>query len=220
MSGGDADRNIARAIRRSQRLRAGQQRRRRRSVALISLLAVTIAGGSIWSIGAATGNDMVEAVVTKAQSIADLIGQRSPGARTEAQLTKTTHERALAKLREASRQHVTQSIASPKRSEAKLAQFLQALPLTPGAVDLERPLPLAELGAPPPFPGAILFPGGAPESGMPGASQPPGTVLGTQQPPIVSPPAVPEPQTWAMMLLGFCLIGWRCRRNSDKLCRA
>lgn len=211
MKGGGAHPNVARAIRRSRGLRVAQQRRRRRSAVLFSLLALSLAGGGLWTIGAVTGNDMVEAAVTKAQSLADLISQRSPGPRTEGQLTKTKHARALARLRAPPRPHIAQPAPAAKPDAAALAQLLGVPPLTPAAVDLEQPLPLAELGAPP-FPGAILFPGKAPDSSPPAGSPPPATFPGPQpKPPVVSPPAVPEPQTWAMMLLGFGLIGWRMR---------
>ena len=105
-------------------------------------------------------------------------------------------------------------MAKPK--EAELAQSLQAPVAIPGAVDFEHPVPMAELGSQPPFPAAVLFPGSEPQAGPPGGSPPP-TLPGTQQPPvIVPPPAVPEPQTWAMMLLGFGLIGWQIRRGRPR----
>jgi PEP-CTERM motif len=216
MSGGNPHLNVARAIRRSRRLRAAQQRRRRRSAALIAILAVALTGGGVWTIGAATGNDMVEAAVTRAQSLADLIAHRSPGARTEGQLTKTKHARALAKLRAAPAPHIRQPApaAAPKEDMAHLAQLLQGPALVPVPVDLQRPLALAELSAPPPTLGGIIFPGPGSDSTPPGGSPPP-TFPGTgPKQPIVPPPAVPEPQSWALMLLGFGIIGWRMRART------
>ena len=211
----DSRPDIQRAIRRSSRARAARQRRRRRSAALLTLLAVSLAGGGIWSIGAATGNDMIEAAVAKAQSLADLIAQRSPGARTEGQLTKTKHARALAKLRTtpANRQPSTPAVAKPatKTDMAQLVDLLNGPPLIPAAVDLQQPLPLAELSPVPPSLGDIVFPGSSPSP--PGGGSPPATFPGTgPKQPIIPPPAVPEPGTWATMLLGFGLIGWRMRR--------
>src|SRR4051812_16387201 len=101
----DTQPDIERAIRRSRAGRAAQQRSRRHAAALMAVFAVSLTGGGIWTIGALTGNDMVEAAVTKAQSLADLLSQRSPGARTEGQLTKTKHARVLARQRRASRPH-------------------------------------------------------------------------------------------------------------------
>ena len=213
----DSQRDIQRAIRRSSLVRAAQQRRRRRSAALLALLAVSLAGGGLWGIGAATGNDMVEAAVTKAQSLSDLLAQRSPGARTEAQLTKTKHARALAKLRPAPviRQPALAQApkAAPKTAMVQVADLLIGPPLIPADVQLQQPFPLAELTPPPPSLGAIVFPGSSP--GSPGGGSPAPTVPGTEsKPPIVPTPAVPEPGTWATMLLGFGLMGWHLRRRT------
>jgi hypothetical protein len=35
-------------------------------------------------------------------------------------------------------------------------------------------------------------------------------------PPVITPQAVPEPGTWALMLLGFGLIGWILRRRPHR----
>ena len=78
----DTKPDIARAIRRSRRTRAALVARRRRLAAVAALLAVSLAGAGTWSIGALTGTDMVEAAVTQAQSLGDLLGRRSPGERT------------------------------------------------------------------------------------------------------------------------------------------
>jgi len=37
---------------------------------------------------------------------------------------------------------------------------------------------------------------------------------------VVPPPAVPEPGTWAMLLLGFGLMGWSLRRERLQLTTA
>ena len=172
------------------------------------MFAVALAGGGVWTIGAVTGNDMVEAAVAKAQSLADLIGQRSPGARTEGQLTKTKHARVLSKQRVAPK-----ALALPpsKVSLPPIAQLLAATPLPPATVDLEKPMPLAELSAPPTL-GGILVPGPGPNA-PPGGS-PPASFPGPEpKVPVTPPSAVPEPGTWATMLLGFGMMGWRMRRS-------
>lgn len=212
----DSQTDIQRAIRRAGRARAAQQRRRRRSAALLTLLAASLAGGSLWGIGAVTGNDMVEAAVTKAQSLSDLIAKRSPGARTEGQLTKTNHAKALAKLRSAPalRQPAAAEMRKPsaKTDMAQVADLLSGPPLVPAGVHLQQPFPIAELTPPPSSLGAIVFPGSGP--GSPGGGSPPATIPGTEpKPPIIPPPAVPEPGTWATMLFGFGLIGWHLRRR-------
>jgi hypothetical protein len=206
----DTQANVQRAIRRSREARAAR-RRRRRSVALMAILAISLTGGGVWTIGALTGNDMVEAAVAKAQSLADLLGQRSPGARTEGQLTKTKHGRALARQRVAPRPHAPLTIPAARMDVAPIAQLLESPPLVPAAIDLEQPVPVAELGAPPPTLGGIVIPGAGPTS-PPGGS-PPVTFPGPEPKEPLPPSAVPEPGTWATMLLGFGLIGWRVRRR-------
>ncbi|HEY1145555.1 MAG TPA: PEPxxWA-CTERM sorting domain-containing protein [Allosphingosinicella sp.] len=182
-----------------------------RSLLLLGLLSLGLAAGSFWTVGAATGTDMVEVASAKAQSLADLIAQRSPGVRTEAQLTK--HARALAKLRPAPKLHGEPATApAPKSATMPVAQLLGAPPLSPVAVDLPPAFPLAELSLPSPSLGAIVFPGPGSSSSPPGGGSSTPTFPGTPPgKPIVPPPAVPEPGTWATMLLGFGLIGWRMR---------
>jgi hypothetical protein len=76
---------------------------------------------------------------------------------------------------------------------------LEAVPVGP----FQTPLP-----GPPGFfsppPGGFVFPPGSPNS--PPIVTPPGS----------PPPAVPEPATWAMILLGFGMIGWTLRRSQQQ----
>lgn len=162
----------------------------------------------MWTIGALTGNDMVEAAVSKVQSLSDLIGRRSPGARTEGQLTKTKHARALARQRIAPRQHVAAAVPAPKGIE--LAQLFDAPVILPAVVSVENPPPLAELTAPPPTLGGIIVPG----SNSPPGESPPVSFPGPEsKTPLTPSSPLPEPGTWATMLLGFGLIGWQVRRS-------
>lgn len=214
MDQSDHQRDIARAIRHSRRVRAAIQSRRRRSVALTALLAVSLSGAGIWSIGAVTGNDMVDAAVTKAQSLAELLGARSPGTRTEAHLTKTKHARALAKMRPAPlARPATHEAAAPKVAMVDLNKLLES-PLTAPPVLAEAPSTLPPLDFTPPTVGTFVSP--------PPVVTPPGGSPGG--PPLVTPPgppkevvpvtpAVPEPATWMTMLLGFGLMGWQVRRG-------
>ena len=165
--------------------------------------------------------DVLQAAVSKAQSLADMLGKRSPGERTAAQLTKTKHARVLAKVRPA-----------PKPPETALAKILMgppsALPVelaaAPLSVESAPPQPLANIVAPPGGSSIIIPPGGGGTIVPPGGGGPGGPGgPPSDKPPVVTPPGqpnppdhpnpppVPEPATWAMMLVGFCLIGWRIR---------
>src|SRR5947199_10706932 len=95
---GETQSNVARAIRRSRAARAAIRSRHRRSVAFTAAFLLLASAGT-FSLAGLTGDDVVEAAVSQAKGLAELLGQRSPGERTEAQLTKTKHARALAKQR-------------------------------------------------------------------------------------------------------------------------
>lgn len=206
--------NIEAAIRRSRNARMAKQSRRRRSVAIAAAVSVALAGTGVLSIDAFMGGNAVQAAVARAQSLADLLSQRSPGERTAAQLTKTKHARALAKSR--ARPHV-----DVKTSPTELARILMPEPAEV-SLDLSPPLPMASLIMPPPLSGLIVPPsggggGGSPPGGGGGVSPPGGTQTFPNEPREPLPSAVPEPGTWALMLLGFGLVGWRARRAQQSL---
>jgi hypothetical protein len=204
----DTKPDVARAIRRSRRTRAALFARRRQSAAVAALLAVSLAGAGTWSIGALTGADMVQAAVTQAKSLADLLGQRSPGERTAAMLTKTKRAKPLAREHHAGPLTAKQ----PKVSMTDIARLLQAPPppLAVAPPELGSPFPPIALAIPPSLGGIVNSP---PSSGPPGGGSPPAS-FPTPQPKVTVPSAVPEPGTWATMLLGFALVGWRVRRRS------
>src|SRR5258708_26698514 len=216
MDRGKTESNIARAIRRSRSARASMRWRRRRNIAIAVCLSVALSGGGTLAIGGLTGNDMVEAAVTQAKSLAQLLDQRSPGDRTQAQLTKTKRARALAKQAlPHSREHLLASPPlAPKNNLPGLAELL-AGPGPVALVDAVRPFPELAISSPPalgmivgPPPGSGISPPGGGGGGVPLVTPPqPGEIVPT------SP--LPEPGTWAMMLLGFALLGWRVRRAHD-----
>ena len=150
---------------------------------------------------------VVEAAVNKAQDLAELLGKRSPGTRTEAALTKTRHARALGKVRTQPRD-VGNSAAPAGPATSALVDLLLP-PIAPVEIASWQP-PTA-----PPTLGEIF-------ASTPGdqAFTPPGEGDGrvtfpSSEPREQLPPtsAVPEPGTWATMLLGFGLIAWRVRRR-------
>jgi hypothetical protein len=179
------------------------------AVCAVAALGIPLA----WSIAADPATDMVAAAVSQAQDLAELLSQRSPGDRTAAELTKTKHARTAARLRTQQKVPATPRHAAPPAANApiELASLLNS-PVAP--VGLTAPggsWPIS----PPPSLGSILgsTPGG-------GDFTPPGGGGGTATFPTAQPrepvpvtSAVPEPGTWAMMLMGFGLIGWRLRRR-------
>lgn len=221
--------DIARAVRRSRRSRAAMRARRRRSALLVGLIAAALAGAGTWSIGALGGNDMVEAAVNQAKSLADLLQGRSPGERTQGELTKTKHKHALAKMRAAPRAR-TDEVVQPKVAVVELAKLLESPPAAP--LVAEAPPSFTPFDFTPPSIGTIVTPppgelppgsppGGSPPGGSPPGGSPPGSAPPGTPPKIIVPvpPAVPEPGTWATMLIGFALIGWRARSQPRRAIR-
>lgn len=162
-----------------------------------------------------TGNDLVHAAVNGANSLSDLLNRRSPGERTAAQLTKTKHAKALAKQRVAPRGH---PVAAPLIGKPDFGE-VAGLVVGPPTIDIAPPVPMAAIDIPP-LPGLIIGSGPGGETPPPGGGGGGGggpVTLPTSEPhsPIPVTP-LPEPGTWATMLLGFGLLGWRVRRGSKQ----
>lgn len=209
--------NIARAIRRSRAMRASIRRRRRRLIAGVSAVVLLGSGAMLSTVGV-TGSDVAAAAVSQAKSLAELLDQRSPGDRGAGALTKTKRvHRALTKLR-------SKPVPPLTPSASELARLL----LPPAPLVPETGFPVALVQGPPPTLGEIVGPppsagpGGvlvAPPiggGGSPGGSSGPIVYPGRDTKDIITVPAVPEPGTWATMLLGFGLIGWRIRRGAAR----
>jgi hypothetical protein len=155
-----------------------------------------------------------------AQNLLAMLDARSPGERAKGALTATKvkkvaalapHERALGKI-------IRPAPTPP-------AEFVQAI--TPPAPKEVIPVaaPPVALGdvippvAAPPLGGGggtgifITPPPGGGTPGSPGSPGSPGTPGTPETPSVPSvPPAVPEPATWLMMLLGFGFVGSAMRR--------
>jgi hypothetical protein len=214
--------SVSRAARRSRAFRARLERRRRRWVLLATGAAIVLALGFEFAVASFGGISVAEAAVSQAKSLVDLLDQRSPGARTAGELTKTKGKRIALGDRE-----WAPTAAVPKNLAAVLA------PPTPEVASVDVGVPIAALGpiVPPP-PGEILLPppgggvivtppGGGAVVPPGGGDTPPGG--GDNPPPgppnSPPPPAVPEPGTWMTMILGFGLVGWMLRRNRPALAR-
>src|SRR3954452_7084789 len=135
------------------------QRRRRRSLVAGTALSVAVAGGMMFSLASFGGADLAEAAVSRAKSLVDLLDQRSPGARTEAELTKTKHAKEALADREPR--------IIPKNLAEVVAPPLPALV----PVDIDAAAPISEFASAPPPPGIILVP---PTGGI---GTPPGGVI-------------------------------------------
>ena len=212
--------DIARAIRRSRAVRAARKARMRKRIVAGICATILLGGGLSFTLSGLTAADVAYASVQKARSLADLLSQRSPGERTEAQLTKTKRARALARHR----------LPAPKLGSPPSATDLAKILLPPATelpVAVVNPVPL--LQAPPTLAQIVGSPGGGggifvtPPGGG-GGNPGGGTTPGGGNPPMVTPPtspglipAVPEPGSWAMMLLGFGFMGWRIRREKPAL---
>jgi hypothetical protein len=198
-----ASSDIAAAIRRSREARMRvRARRRNMALAACALLALPAAIGSSFLLF--PDNQVAQAAAAGAQSLADLIAARSPGQRTQGALTKTKHARARALPKTQWRPKDLPQIAI-RPYVPSLQEVVTAPPLTPPPVQfafaaIVDTTPL--LGGGPlvftPGPGGFSPPGGSPQT--------PPEVPGPT-------PAVPEPATWALMLVGFGLVGWRMRRQ-------
>ena len=206
--------SISQAIARSGRARRALQKRRRR-VALASGVGTAAAVALSLSLLGVTGNDLANAAAAQAKSLSELLNGRSPGERTAAQLTKTKH----------SKQRVF-ALAPPDRFPAAPpitrnpghGDITQLLSAPPPPIDVVPPIAFASADVPTLAeivgggglgPGAT---GGSPGGGGSTVSFP----RSEPHQPVTPVSAVPEPGTWATMLLGFGLLGWRLRRRPQR----
>lgn len=202
-----AHKDFEAAIRHMRRKRRSLVEKRRRNRQLLAAAgALLFAVGTATTVASLTGTDLAGAAAVRAQSLVDLIAKRSPGARTEAQLTKTKH-RALAERDAPPVPHVP----------ANLAEVIAPPAAAMVPVDLGPPPQLSFLEVPPLPTLFVPPPGGPPNMPPPGGggggccSGPPSSPPET--PPNTPPPPVPEPGTWLTMLLGFGFTGWAMRRK-------
>jgi hypothetical protein len=184
---------------------AGRVARRTRRL-LVGAAALILLTGSL-SVTTFGGSDLANAAIQRAKSFLEIIHQRSPGRRTQAQLAQTKHKR-IAQLHQRALPKVRMPPAIPPLGA--LPPALIDIVAPPAPIRMANialpPIPLLQQGTPP----------GGPFIPPPGLIVPPSTP--ETPPPIVTPPqaAVPEPGTWATLLLGFGLVGWRLRRRANQ----
>ncbi len=192
---------------------------KRRRIVLTSVAALSVALGSAFSLATFAGVDLAGAAVQRAKTLSDLLDARSPGERTQGQLSNTKHKHAILAERD----------AEPADVKQPLKNFAEALlPIAPAAVTIDAPPQIPEfalqLPPPPTFfspPGGGIVPRGGGSSPPGGGSTPPGGPGGPPNqppenppPPPNQPPALPEPGTWMMMILGFGMVGLSLRRHA------
>jgi hypothetical protein len=184
---------------------------KRRNTARAVSGAVAIVLATPLSIAAYMGVETSLPGFETAKSFLAMMADRSPGDRTKGELTKTKKAAAPAP-----QQRALGTITKPEPPK----EFIEAI--APQAPTLQEPAQFAPtisglgpLLAPPPpgGGGGILFPPSPPGGGGGGPNPPPPPEEPPPPPPPPPPPAVPEPGTWATMLLGFGLTGWVMRRR-------
>jgi hypothetical protein len=169
----------------------------------------------------------VNGIKAVGDTVASLLESRSPGERAEGALASLKHRRTA--LHQRALPKVRRPPASP------LAGIVGAAPIPP-VLPPVTPGPLYNVVGPPP-PVALSPPvgpgGGSPGGGFPGILLPGGGGGGIViPPPAITPPVtpvvpvtpvtpgIPEPSTWAMMLLGFAMIGSAVARKARPLRQA
>ena len=196
-------------------------RTRRAAIAVALLMLALAAAVSVATFSrkdfATAVDDAGRAGLSNIKTVAAMLADRSPGERPGGALASlkhkrlpTLHERALPKVRQPT---------------SHLAAIVGAPPVPPVETPPATPLYSMVAGPPVVLPPQSVVSGGPPGGGPPGSDIPPqGGGGGVVVPPVtqstpnipVTPvtPAVPEPSTWAMMLVGFALVGWATRRDT------
>ena len=190
------------------------------ALALVTATAVPIANAVFQS-------DLHIPGTAQAKDLLNILSDRSPGERLGAALTKSKSKAAaqqLAKAADKPRQTTLAKAPAPPEvpSSGRLlsipAELSGSLFQEPGAVGNDLALAggpflggpvVADILAPGGAGGFVGGGGGGGSGGGGGISTPPAT----ESPAPSVPAPVPEPSTWAMMLVGFGAIGFAMRRR-------
>jgi hypothetical protein len=187
----------------------------RRGKATLVICAAALMGAGTLSTASYMGADVAAQIAKKGQSFLSLMKQRSPGARTGDMLIKTKGRKYAV---------LAASVPAPQSAALPASAPGENPPIefAPGVAPVSELAQLGPIFAPPLGGGTFFTPpggGGGPTPdccsiGPPGPvpSGPPGPP-GPPPPPPPPPPGVPEPATWAMMLVGFLSTGWSIRRR-------
>lgn len=195
--------------------RASRSNAKRRRIILTGAAALSLALGTAFSLATFTGVDLANAAVERARTLSDLLNARSPGERTQGELSNTKHKHAVL----AEREPDAADIREPLKN---LAEALA--PMGPAAVTFDGAPQVPEFAMELPPPPSIFSPPGGvvipPPGGTPGGpggppDQPPINPPPNPPPPN-PPPPLPEPGTWMMMIVGFAIVGHALRRDLAK----
>jgi len=214
--------------------------RRRRQMFLSGAVAFTAVVAAPLSVASYLGVESSIPGIAAAKSFMAMMSERSPGDRTKAELTRTKHRTAPAP-----KQRALGKITPPPPPKEFVEAIAPPPPKVAEGVPVAMaPTTLGPLIVGPSTPGGIIIPTSSPIPGGTGGSTPPGTEEptptnptepqpppGDDQPqpppgddgltptptgPLPTPPVVPEPETWATMMLGFGLTGLMMRRRRRK----
>lgn len=187
---------------------------------------IATGGGILLSVALLAADDRATALIAQAfRDPSSILGQRSPGARGAAgfskdklAMVKTPPYTQVAsipgtppsqRVLSGGRPGIPGVVPSAATPLASYPNFVSPAGSAPGASGAGVTAP-GFIG-----PGGGLVPGGIGGGGAGGGVVPPGGGGGvTPPPPTVVP--VPEPGTWAMMILGFGMIGGMMRRRARR----
>lgn len=146
------------------------------------------------------------------ETVAAMLAERSPGTRPEGALVQLKHKKQAA-LHERALPKIRNPYAPPTAYEALAgpppAPVIETTPLVAMGAPLPETPVIGGSGGGPPFLSDIPLPGG----GGGGGFTPPITTTVTPEVPPTPVAPVPEPASWAMMLLGFAMIGRAVRQR-------
>jgi hypothetical protein len=179
-----------------------------------ALLVATLSNPKL----AQVAGEGLSAGIESVKTVAAMLAERSPGERPEGALANlkpkrqaVLHERALPKVRAPAFPAYEALAGAPPSPLIALPPEVPLYSTVAGGPPVALPLTTAATpGTPggPPALSNIPLPGG----GGGGIFSPP-TTAATPDVPAVPVTPVPEPATWAMMILGFALMGGMLRRK-------
>lgn len=178
--------------------------------AFVIILAGSLICGALLIAHTSTASGAA-AILPAAQSVSELMRERSPGSRAGADLISTKRV-ASGKVQRLARQNHLGSSRSASMPISQLAEAIETSDFAPAPPVDEQQFLFTDLvgGGTGAVDKASLVDVSA--SGAAG-SMPPASASRAEQV-MLAPAAVPEPDTWSTLLIGFSLLAWRVRSCS------